>query len=239
MNKITHMSNGIETGVKKVQLNHFGSHIAINQTVSSLSVSQRMLLKRIFDLFFVVPGVLALSLVFLVIAFLIKREGNGPILFKQIRVGLNGRLFHVLKFRTMVVDAENKGAKVTVGGDPRITKVGHWLRKYKLDELPQLFNILKGDMSLVGPRPEVPEYVEFYSKEQKEIVLSVRPGITDKASIEFRNENELLAGSSDPVKDYREKVLPIKLSYYMQYVKEQSLWGDFKIVIKTIVAIVT
>lgn len=233
------MSNGIETGVKKVQLNHFGSHIAINQTVSSLSVSQRMLLKRIFDLFFVVPGVLALSLVFLVIAFLIKREGNGPILFKQIRVGLNGRLFHVLKFRTMVVDAENKGAKVTVGGDPRITKVGHWLRKYKLDELPQLFNILKGDMSLVGPRPEVPEYVEFYSKEQKEIVLSVRPGITDKASIEFRNENELLAGSSDPVKDYREKVLPIKLSYYMQYVKEQSLWGDFKIVIKTIVAIVT
>jgi len=198
-----------------------------------------MIFKRLFDLFFVIPGLLILSPVFLLIALLIKRDDNGPILFKQVRVGQHGKLFKVLKYRTMVVDAEQKGAKVTTGGDPRITQTGHWLRKYKLDELPQLFNVLKGDMSLVGPRPEVPEYVKFYTEEQKQTVLSVPPGITDLASIEFRNENDLLAGSKDPVKDYREKVLPIKLKYYEQYVKERSLWLDFKIIIKTIIAIVT
>jgi len=198
-----------------------------------------MIFKRLFDLFFVIPGLLILSPVFLLIALLIKRDDNGPILFKQVRVGQHGKLFKVLKYRTMVVDTEKKGAKVTTGGDPRITQAGHWLRKYKLDELPQLFNVLKGDMSLVGPRPEVPEYVKFYTKEQKQTVLSVPPGITDLASIEFRNENDLLAGSKDPVKDYREKVLPIKLKYYEQYVKERSLWLDFKIIIKTIIAIVT
>ena len=198
-----------------------------------------MIFKRLFDLFFVIPGLLILSPVFLLISLLIKRDDNDPILFKQVRVGQHGKLFKVLKYRTMVVDAEQKGAKVTTGGDPRITQTGHWLRKYKLDELPQLFNVLKGDMSLVGPRPEVPEYVKFYTEEQKQTVLSVPPGITDLASIEFRNENDLLAGSKDPVKDYREKVLPIKLKYYEQYVKERSLWLDFKIIIKTIIAIVT
>jgi len=198
-----------------------------------------MIFKRLFDLFFVIPGLLILSPVFLLIALLIKRDDNGPILFKQVRVGQHGKLFKVLKYRTMVVDAEKKGAKVTTGGDPRITQIGHWLRKYKLDELPQLFNVLKGDMSLVGPRPEVPEYVKFYTEEQKQTVLSVPPGITDLASIEFRNENDLLAGSKDPVKDYREKVLPIKLKYYEQYVTERSLWLDFKLIIKTIIAIVT
>ncbi|MCK5917542.1 MAG: sugar transferase [Cocleimonas sp.] len=194
--------------------------------------------KRIFDLFFVSIGVLLLLPVFLVISILIKRGTDGPILFKQIRVGRNGRLFKVFKFRTMVVDAEKKGAKITTGGDPRITPSGQWLRKYKLDELPQLFNVLFGRMSLVGPRPEVPEYVDFYSNRQKEIVLSVLPGITDTASIEFRNENDFLTGSSNPVKDYKEKVLPIKLAYYEQYVKERSLWLDFKIIIKTLAAII-
>lgn len=198
-----------------------------------------MTAKRIFDLIFVIPGLLILSPVLLVIIFLIKQDSDGPVLFKQERVGLNGKIFKVLKFRTMVVDAEQKGAKVTTGGDPRITKSGHWLRKYKLDELPQLFNVLKGEMSLVGPRPEVPEYVAFYSDKQKESILSVLPGLTDQASIEFRNENDLLSGSTDPVKDYREKVLPIKLTYYMQYVKNRSLWGDFKLIIRTIIAIVT
>ena len=198
-----------------------------------------MFAKRIFDLVFVIPGLLILSPVFLVIALLIKRDSDGPVLFKQERAGLHGKPFKVLKFRTMVVDAEKKGAKVTTGGDPRITPSGHWLRKYKLDELPQLINVLKGEMSLVGPRPEVPEYVEFYTDKQKQTVLSVPPGITDIASIEFRNENELLAGSKDPVKDYKEKVLPIKLSYYEQYVKERSLWLDFKLILKTIVAIVS
>ena len=198
-----------------------------------------MFAKRIFDLVFVIPGLFILSPVFLVIALLIKHDSDGPILFKQERIGLHGKPFKVLKFRTMVVDAEQKGAKVTTGGDPRITPSGHWLRKYKLDELPQLINVLKGEMSLVGPRPEVPEYVAFYTDKQKITVLSVPPGITDIASIEFRNENELLAGSKDPVKDYKEKVLPIKLSYYEQYVKERSLWLDFKLILKTIVAIVS
>ena len=197
-----------------------------------------MIGKRLFDLFFVSIGVCLLLPLFLVISILIKRGSEGPVLFKQIRVGLNGRLFKVFKFRTMVVDAEKKGAKITIGGDPRITATGQWLRKYKLDELPQLFNVLFGGMSLVGPRPEVPEYVDFYSKQQKAIVLSVLPGITDTASIEFRNENDFLTGSNNPVKDYKEKVLPIKLAYYERYVKEHSLWGDFKIIIKTLVAII-
>jgi len=197
-----------------------------------------MILKRVFDLFFVIPGLLILSPILLVIAVLINRDSGDPILFKQERVGLDGKLFKVLKFRTMVVDAEKQGAKVTTGSDPRITQTGYWLRKYKLDELPQLFNVLKGEMSLVGPRPEVPEYVEFYSDKQKETVLSVLPGITDTASIEFRNENELLTDSDDPVRDYREKVLPIKLAYYEKYVKEHSMWLDFKLIIKTVVVII-
>ena len=198
-----------------------------------------MIFKRIFDLIFVVLGLLILAPVLLLIAFLIRRDGDGAVLFKQERVGLHGGLFKVLKFRTMVVDAEKLGKKVTTGNDPRITKSGHWLRKYKLDELPQLFNVFKGEMSLVGPRPEVPEYVAFYTEEQKKIVLSVLPGITDRASIEFRNENEILAGSNDPVRDYREKVLPIKLKFYEKYVKERTLWLDFKIIIKTVFAIIS
>ena len=197
-----------------------------------------MIIKRIFDLVFVILGLLVLFPVFLIVVVLIKRDGDGAVLFKQERVGLHGKLFRVLKFRTMVVDAEKQGAKVTTGNDPRITKSGQWLRKYKLDELPQLFNVLKGDMSLVGPRPEVPEYVGFYTEEQKKIVLSVLPGITDKASIEFRNENEILSESEDPVRDYREKVLPIKLKYYEDYVKERTLWIDFKIILKTIIVVI-
>jgi len=198
-----------------------------------------MIAKRLFDLIFVVIGLFALSPVLFVITVLIRRDASGPILFKQDRVGLHGKLFKILKFRTMIVNAEKLGAKVTTGDDSRITKSGRWLRKYKLDELPQLFNILKGEMSLVGPRPEVPEFVAFYTEEQKKIVHSVLPGITDNASIEFRNENEILAGSDNPVRDYREKILPIKLELYKQYVKKRTLWLDFKIVIKTVVVIVS
>ena len=197
-----------------------------------------MIAKRLFDLFFVIPGLVLLSPIFLVISLLIKRDDNGPVLFKQERVGLNGRPFKVLKFRTMVVDAEKQGAKVTMGGDSRITQTGQWLRKYKIDELPQLINVLKGEMSLVGPRPEVPEYVAFYSEQQKKTVLSVLPGITDIASIEFRNENDLLVGSRDPIKDYKEKILPIKIAYYEEYVLKRSLWLDFKIIFKTMYVIV-
>ncbi|WP_299877323.1 sugar transferase [uncultured Cocleimonas sp.] len=196
-----------------------------------------MLSKRLFDLFFVIPGLLVLAPFLLIIALVIKLKDGGNVLFKQVRVGKNGKYFDVLKFRTMVLDAEKLGNKVTTGDDPRITPIGRVLRKYKLDELPQLINVLKGEMSLVGPRPEVPEYVEFYPEETRSIVLSVPPGMTDKASIEFVNENDLLSGSEDPVSDYKNKVLPIKLKYYVEYVKERSLWMDFKLIIKTVIAI--
>ncbi len=196
-----------------------------------------MLSKRLFDLFFVIPGLIVLAPFLLVIALVIKLKDGGNVLFKQVRVGKNGKHFDVLKFRTMVLNAEKLGNKVTTGDDPRITPIGRVLRKYKLDELPQLINVLKGEMSLVGPRPEVPEYVEFYPEETRNIVLSVPPGMTDKASIEFVNENDLLSGSKDPVSDYKNKVLPIKLKYYVEYVKERSLWLDFNLVIKTVIAI--
>jgi lipopolysaccharide/colanic/teichoic acid biosynthesis glycosyltransferase len=140
----------------------------------------------------------------------------------------------VYKFRTMVPDAEKSGARVTVGGDPRITRVGHILRKYKLDELPQLINVLKGEMSLVGPRPEVAEYVTYYSDQQKNIVHSVPPGITDPASIEFRNENKLLSMANDPEQEYIQKILPRKIEMYVEYVIHRSLWIDLKIILRTL-----
>lgn len=196
-----------------------------------------MFFKRIFDIVFALPSIVLLLPVFLVIAMIIKLDSKGPVLFKQIRVGRYGVLFHVLKFRTMVVDAEAKGAKITTDRDSRITRVGYFLREYKLDELPQLFNVLKGEMSLVGPRPEVPEYIKFYPNDMKKAVLSVPPGITDRASIEFRDESKILADSIDPIKDYREKILPIKLSYYKKYVQERSLWMDFGLIIGTFGAI--
>lgn len=196
-----------------------------------------MLSKRLFDLFFVIPGLLLLAPVLLLIALLIKVKDGGDVLFKQIRVGKHGNNFEVLKFRTMVLNAEKLGNKVTTGDDPRITPIGHVLRKYKFDELPQLINVLKGEMSLVGPRPEVPEYVEFYPEDVRDIVLSVPPGMTDRASIEFVNENEILSGSTDPVNDYKNKVLPVKLDFYVDYVKQRSLWLDFTLIIKTIAAI--
>ncbi len=197
-----------------------------------------MFTKRLFDLFFVIPGLIVLSPVLIVIALLIKLKDGGNVLFKQVRVGKDGETFDVLKFRTMVVNAEKLGNKVTTGDDPRITPIGKVLRKYKLDELPQLINVLKGDMSLVGPRPEVPEYVNFYPDDVRNVVLSVPPGMTDKASIEFVNENDILSGSKDPVNDYKNKVLPIKLDYYVEYVNERSLWLDFRLILKTLAAIV-
>lgn len=196
-----------------------------------------MFSKRLFDLFFVIPGLIILSPVFLVVSFLIKAKDGGDILFKQTRVGKGGKHFKVLKFRTMVVDAEKLGAKVTTGNDSRITPVGAVLRKYKLDELPQLINVLIGNMSLVGPRPEVPEYVEFYPEETKKVIFSVHPGITDKASIEFVDENDMLTGSKDPIEDYKNKILPVKLAYSVEYVKERSIWVDFNLILKTVSAI--
>jgi lipopolysaccharide/colanic/teichoic acid biosynthesis glycosyltransferase len=196
-----------------------------------------MRLKRIFDLLFTLPGLLVLSPLLLLAAVWIKLDSPGPVFFRQQRVGQYGRLFKIFKFRTMVVDAEAKGLKITVGRDPRITRSGAFLRRYKLDELPQLLNIVKGEMSLVGPRPEVPEYVAAYPEAARETVLSVPPGITDFASIEFKDENAILAGSLNPHLAYIQEILPIKLALYEKYVRERSIWLDFRLVLRTLGAI--
>ncbi len=172
------------------------------------------------------------------IAIWIKVDSPGPVFFRQVRVGQRGKEFRVFKFRTMVPDAEKLGLKITVGGDPRITRTGHFLRKYKLDELPQLFNVLFGEMSLVGPRPEVPEYVELYPAEIREKVLSVKPGITDLASLEYKDENDLLKDAENPREIYIHEIMPRKLEYYVQYVDQRTLWFDFNIILRTIVAVV-
>jgi lipopolysaccharide/colanic/teichoic acid biosynthesis glycosyltransferase len=187
--------------------------------------------KRIFDLLFVIPGLLLLSPFFLLIAILIKLDSRGSVFFTQTRIGQYGKPFKIIKFRTM--RAANQGLKLTIGKDDRITRIGHWLRYYKLDELPQLINVLRGDMSLVGPRPEVPEYVALYPDEIRERVLSVPVGMTDFASIEFRHESELLATSQQPEMDYIEKILPVKLAYHQQYVNERSLLLDFRLILLT------
>ena len=190
--------------------------------------------KRFFDLVFSAVGLLALSPFFLVIALLIKIDSAGPIFFRQVRVGRYLCPFRIHKFRTMVVNASDLGPSVTTAVDPRVTRVGNILRKYKLDELPQLIDVLLGDMSLVGPRPEVPKYVDAYSDVDKNIIFSVKPGITDKASIEFRNENEMIANAINVDRVYLEKILPIKLVYYREYVEKHSLWLDIKIILQTV-----
>ena len=197
-----------------------------------------MIAKRVFDLFFSLTGLALLSPFFLLVAILIKQDSTGPVFFRQTRIGRSGEPFRIHKFRTMVVEpAPDRDLQLTVGADSRITRTGRWLRKYKLDELPQLIDVVQGKMSLVGPRPEVPRYVEHYPREQKEIVLSVRPGITDNASIEYRDENDILAKSDNPERDYIEKILPVKLDYYMRYVSERSLAGDIVIILRTLGAV--
>jgi lipopolysaccharide/colanic/teichoic acid biosynthesis glycosyltransferase len=187
--------------------------------------------KRIFDVCCVIPGLILLSPLFLIIAIWIKLGSRGSVFFLQERVGQFGKSFQIIKFRTMRPALSE--LKLTIGQDVRITRCGKFLRRYKLDELPQLFNVLKGDMSLVGPRPEVAEYVARYPDAIKDYVLSVPVGITDYASIEFHNENEILGNSQQPEFDYIEKILPIKLAYHQQYVKEQSLLLDITLILKT------
>ena len=168
----------------------------------------------------------------IIIAILIKLDSKGPIFFKQVRVTKNGREFKIFKYRTMKIGSD-KYSQITVGKDSRITKVGDFLRKYKLDEIPQLINVLIGDMSLVGPRPEVPKYVGLYTEEQREI-LKVRAGITDYASIEFSNENDILANETDPEKAYIEKIMPRKIELNKKYLSEISVMTDIKIILLTI-----
>lgn len=196
-----------------------------------------MISKRIFDLVASLAGLVLLLPVFLLVAILIKRDSAGPVFYRQTRIGRGGEPFRIHKFRTMAPDTSANNLQLTVGADPRITRTGQWLRKYKLDELPQLIDVVRGKMSLVGPRPEVPRYVEHYSRKQKDIVLSVRPGITDNASIEYRDENDILAESDDPEQDYIEKILPIKLEYYLRYVSKRSMMGDIAIILRTFRAV--
>lgn len=194
--------------------------------------------KRLFDLCASGVGLLILLPVLLAVALAIKLDSRGPVFFRQERVGRFGHLFRIHKFRTMVVDAETRGMQITIGADPRVTRVGAFLRRYKLDELPQLIDVLRGKMSLVGPRPEVPRYVACYPAEIRDLVLSVRPGITDRASIEFRNESEILGKADDPHRAYVEQVLPVKLRYYVDYVRSRSLRGDVAIIFSTLAAVV-
>ena len=190
------------------------------------------MLKRIFDITLSLFGLIILLPFMLIIAILIKIDSKGPVFFKQIRVTKNGKEFKIFKYRTMKVGSD-KYSQITVGKDGRITKIGSFLRKYKLDEIPQLINVLIGDMSLVGPRPEVPKYVALYTDEQKEI-LKVRAGITDYASIEFSDENDLLASEEDPEKAYIEKIMPKKIELNKKYLSETSVLTDIKIILLTI-----
>ena len=194
--------------------------------------------KHIFDFVSSLVGLVFLSPLFVVIAVWIRIGSSGPVFFRQVRVGCHGRPFRIFKFRTMYADAEARGRKITVGDDPRITRAGCFLRKFKLDELPQLFNVIKGEMSLVGPRPEVPRYVELYPEEIRRQVLSIRPGITDFASILYKDESTVLAGTADPDSAYVNVVLPEKLRHYVRYVSERTLWLDFKIILLTLMEII-
>ncbi|MCK6414127.1 MAG: sugar transferase [Giesbergeria sp.] len=189
--------------------------------------------KRLFDITLSLLALVLLCPLLLAVTLWVRLDSQGPVLFRQQRVGRGGRLFGILKFRTMQVNAEAAGLQITVGQDPRITSAGRWLRRSKLDELPQLLNVLRGEMSMVGPRPEVPRYVALYPADQRATVLSVRPGITDLASLAFRDESTLLARSADPERTYVEEILPIKLRHACDYVVRRSLWLDLRILALT------
>jgi lipopolysaccharide/colanic/teichoic acid biosynthesis glycosyltransferase len=195
------------------------------------------MLKRIFDIFFSLIGLIVLLVPFLLIAFLISIDSKGGIFYKQTRVGKGGVDFKLFKFRSMRTDADKSGLLTVGGRDRRITKIGYTLRKYKIDELPQLINVLLGDMSLVGPRPEVRRYVDMYTPEQMQ-VLSVKPGITDYASIEYSNENELLGNAENPEEVYINEIMPAKLKLNLKYIAEQGILTDLKIIVNTIKKIV-
>ncbi len=195
-------------------------------------------MKRIFDFFVSLITMVILSPVFIVISLIIKTTSKGPVFYKQERVGLNGKIFKIWKFRTMFTGSDKAGLLTVGGRDNRITPTGYFLRKYKLDELPQLINVFTGEMSLVGPRPEVMKYVSMYDTEQRR-VLTVKPGITDYASIEYSNENEILGKAVDPEKEYINTIMPAKLSLNLKYISEKSFITDLKILGATLVKIVT
>jgi len=198
-----------------------------------------MMLKRAFDLVVSGSTLVLIAPILIAIGLAIKLDSQGPAFFRQERVGRFGRTFRIHKFRSMAVDAPARGPQLTVGNDARVTRVGGFLRRYKLDELPQLIDVFFGNMSIVGPRPEVPRYVALYSPEDRILVLSVRPGITDLASIEFKDENEILGAAPDPEAAYRTDVLPRKLAYYRAYVRERTFCGDIAIILATVKALLS
>lgn len=194
-------------------------------------------MKRLFDIIVSGCALILLSPIFLIMAIWIKLDSKGAVFYRQMRVGKKNKDFCIYKFRSMYVGSD-KGSLVTIGGhDPRVTYSGYFIRKFKLDEFPQLINVFVGDMSLVGPRPEVRHYVNYWTPEQMH-VLDVRPGITDPASIKFRNENELLEKAKDPEKYYIEVVMQEKIRLYLEYVENTSFWYDIKLIFKTIMVIV-
>lgn len=192
------------------------------------------IVKRIFDFLASLFGIIIISPILIIVAIAIKVDSKGPVMFLQKRVGRYGNPFYIYKFRTMVTDAEKLGTQITVGKDNRITKVGSFLRKYKIDELPQLFNVLKGDMSLVGPRPEVPRYVELYSEEERR-VLEVRPGITDLASLRYKDENDILGKVENPEDYYINVIMKDKLKLNLEYIEKSNLIFDISLILKTII----
>ena len=196
------------------------------------------MLKRVFDATCAFLGLVVLSPVLGLVALMVKASDRGPVFYRGLRTGLSGRVFRMLKFRTMVVDAEKSGVTATADDDPRVTRIGRFLRKYKLDELPQLVNVLVGDMSLVGPRPEVPQYTAPFTEEEQAI-LGVRPGITDWTTLWDIAEGEVLAGSDDPERVYLEKIRPEKIRLQLEYVREHTFGKDVKIILLTLWALIT
>lgn len=194
-------------------------------------------MKRLFDLVLSFIGLIIFSPLLLTIAFLIKKEDGGPVFFRGVRVGKNGNPFKIFKFRSMVINADKIGGLSAGDDDPRITKIGKFVRKYKFDELPQLINVLKGEMSFVGPRPEVQHYVNMFTKEEKTI-LTVRPGITDWASLWNSDEGAILAGSPDPEKTYMEEIRPEKILLQLKYIRERSFLTDIKIILQTVFKVI-
>lgn len=193
------------------------------------------MLKRLFDIVLSLTALVILSPLFLVVALLIKLDSPGPVFYRGVRVGRFGRPFRIFKFRTMVANAERIGPRSTAADDPRLTRIGRkFIKRFNLDELPQFINVLKGEMSIVGPRPEVPEVIALYPEEERAKVLSIRPGITDWATLWIRDEAERLRGSLDPHRTYLEQIWPEKRRLQMQYIQNHSIWTDFKIMFMTL-----
>ena len=201
-------------------------------------MSVKAIVKRLFDIIASGIGLVLLSPIFAFIAIWIKKDSEGPVFYRQIRVGLHGENFKIHKFRSMRTDADKLG-QLTIGNDDRITKSGRFLRKYKLDELAQLIDVFTGTMSLVGPRPEVPEFMDLYPEEERKLILSVKPGITDRASIEMVDENDILGQYEDPRQAYIDIIMPMKAKYYIEYAQNYSLLGDIKLILQTILKIIS